>query len=808
MPLTFDLQPGDDRLFTDESLEQIERIEQGLLTLERGIDGGVVNEVFRAAHTLKGSAATIGHRRMAELTHAMEDLFGAFRSGTLHEVKPFADVLLSTIDVLRSLVAEVQEGEILTDAPEPLTRQLRELLSTATAAAAARSSARSSAGPATAVRTPQPATTARTPQPARASTGPPPAPRTAPPAPAADSGDPPAATPDERADGGAAPASAPGQAEGGVTNVAIAPLIQRLLCDAPGGFEARSLLVCRIDPTSEWQAVRLLQLVLEVDDAGALIHSVPDRDEIESGLGSSLLTILARGRPVELTDLRGRMAAIDDVVSVEMVAAPLTAGQDEAPGMASSVEVYGPGEIPAPLGAEREDDREEAGPPTAERRQADLGAEARGLPPGERMAVAGDRLKAAQQTIRIDVTRLDELMNLVGELVVHKTRLQRSSQELALRLGDDPLARQADEDSQQFARIAGQLQDQVTGLRMLPIETVFNRFPRVVRDIAARLDKDVQLIIEGKETELDRSVLEEVGDPLGHLVRNALDHGVESTAERLAAGKPLPGTVRLTARHADGRILITVEDDGRGMDPEALRRAAVEKGLMTREAAEAAGDAEILRVIFMPGFSTAKVVTEVSGRGVGMDVVRNNIERLGGWVDVSSTAGAGTKVSLSLPLTLAIISALLVKSGSRVCALPLTGVVETLRVEPRSFGRVRGHNVLTLRDRVIPVEQLDNALGDPSRPLVTNERGFVNLVVVRSRGTEMALAVDAFVGQHEIVLKSLNRLAGERKGLAGATVMADGSVGLVVDIAALLERTASVEAKVAAVVAVSDSRVA
>ena len=279
MPLTFDLQPGDDRLFTDELLEQIERIEQGLLTLEHGLDAGVVNEVFRAAHTLKGSAATIGHRRMAELTHAMEDLFGAFRSGTLDEVKPFADVLLSTIDVLRSLVAEVQEGEILTDAPEPLTRQLRELLSAATAAAAARSAAR-----------PAPVRLARLE---------------------------PAAEPIEKADRAVAPVSVPDEVEDGVTNIAIAPLIQKLLLDAPGGFEPRSLFVCRINPTSEWQAVRLLQLVLEVEEPGALVGSVPGRDEIESGLGSSLLAILARGRPGELSELRGRLAAIDDVASVE-----------------------------------------------------------------------------------------------------------------------------------------------------------------------------------------------------------------------------------------------------------------------------------------------------------------------------------------------------------------------------------------------------------------------------------------------------------------------------------------------------------
>ena len=743
MLLTFDLQPGDDRLFTDESLEQIERIEHGLLELEQGPNADVVNEVFRAAHTLKGSAATIGHRRMAELTHAMEDLFGAFRSGGLDEVKPFADVLLSTIDVLRSLVAEVQHGETLTDAPEALTQQLRELLSSATAADLVRSPGSRPAA-VTAITT----------------------------------------TFDAHIMAGQF-------TQTGIGDTALATLIERLLTEAPGGYEPRSIFVCRVDAASEWQSVRLLQLVLEADEASDLIASAPSRDEIEAELGGMVLVMLLRGRPVELIGLRKRLAAIDEVIGVDAVAAPMGTGEAQANLAPLSVDVYGPDDCVSAVGAARADDQSAAGPPDSERRQADLGAEARGLPAGERLTVAGDRLKAAQQTIRIDVTRLDELMNLVGELVVHKTRLAQNAQLLTARLGDDPLARQADEDSQQFARIAGQLQDQVTGLRMLAIETVFNRFPRVVRDIAARLNKEVQLVIEGKETELDRSVLEEVGDPLSHLVRNALDHGLETPDERRALCKSLPATVRLTARHSDGRILITVEDDGRGIDPAAMRRAAVEKGLMTRDQADDSSDTEILRVIFMPGFSTAKAVTEVSGRGVGMDVVRSNIERLGGWVDVSSTPGQGTRVSLSLPLTLAIIGALLVKSGSRVCALPLTGVVETLRVEPTSLSRVRGHNVLTLRNRVIPVEPLDGALGDPLRPLQTNDRGFLNLVVVRSRGAEMCLAVDEFVGQREIVLKSLSDLTGARTGLAGATVMADGSVGLVVDIAALLEHSCS-----------------
>ena len=752
MRLTFDLGPGDDRLFIDESLEQIGRIEQGLLELEHDLDAAVVNEVFRAAHTLKGSAATIGHRRLAELTHAMEDLFGAFRSGTLADVKPFANVLLATIDVLRALVAEVQVGETLTDAPEALTTELRELLSSATSSASAEVAGTSAPGI-----QPQPASAAY--------------------------------------QAALTVAEVAADADG----VAVSRLINRLLVEAPDGFEARSIVVCRVDPASEWQAVRLLQLVIEAEESGTLIAAAPGRDEIEGGLGSTTLALLVRGRPAELNELRRRLATIDEVLTVEAAAAPVYGAPAQTTRVAPSRDVYGPEDPVLPLAATRTDDHLEAGPPvSAERRLADLGAEARGLPTAERIAVAGDRLKAAQQTIRIDVTRLDELMNLVGELVVYKTRLQQNAQALAVRLGDDPLARRSDEDAQQFARISGQLQDQVTGLRMLPIETILNRFPRVVRDTAARLSKEVQLVIEGKETELDRSVLEEVGDPLGHLVRNALDHGIESSEERVQLGKPVPATVRLAARHADGRILITVEDDGRGMDPAALRRVVVEKGLMSRDAAEEMSDEEALRVVFMPGFSTSQVVTEVSGRGVGMDVVRNNIERLGGWVDLSSTPGLGTRVSLSLPLTLAIVGALLVKSGPRVCALPLTGVVETLRIEPKMLGHVRGHSMLTLRNRVIPVEQLDNALGDPLRPLRANDRGFVNLVIVRSRDSEMALAVDAFVGQLEIVLKSLSSVTGERRGLAGATVMADGTVGLVVDIAALLSNKSRADLSAAA----------
>ncbi len=730
MQLDLDLQPGDDRLFIDEALEQIERIEQGLLALERGdLDATTVNEVFRAAHTLKGSAGTIRHRRMAELTHAMEDIFGAVRSGGITDVSPFADRLLETIDVLRDLTDEVASGETLTDVPEPLTADLRALFAASTEAG----------GPVTG----STGRTAAVAQPLGA----------------------PASNPAGPAAGGQGGAN-------GHTDVHD-PLLDRLVAEAPPVDGTCSTVRVVADEASEWQAIRLFQAAFEAEESGRLVACAPSREEIEGGVAGNHLVLLFRGAPADLADVHVRLALIDEV----HVEPPVLLAAARTGATVSGDERH-LDEGPAARHADSA--------PAAEERTADLGPEARGLPTEERLAVAGERLKATQQTIRIDVSRLDELMNLVGELVVHKTRRQREAHEVLARLGDDPLAREVEEGAQQFARISGQLQDQVTRLRMLPIETVFNRFPRVVRDLASRFGKDVDLVIEGKETELDRSVLEEVGDPLTHLVRNALDHGIEPADVREAAGKPRRGRVTLSAHHGDGQIIITVADDGAGVDPARMRAAAVRKGVLGEAAAEALSDADAIGLIFAPGFSTAASVTDVSGRGVGMDVVRTNIARLGGRVDVRSRIGEGTAFDLSLPLTLAIVGALLVRSGARICALPLTGVVESLRVRPKALSTIRGHHALELRGRVVPVTNLDTALGDPARPLRTGERGFVYLVVVRAGASEIALAVDAFVGEQEIVLKSMGSYLGSVPGVAGATVMADGSVALVVDITALI----------------------
>jgi two-component system chemotaxis sensor kinase CheA len=702
MQLTFDIEPGDVRLWSDEAAENIEAIENGLLQLEKGdTDAELVNRVFRAAHTLKGNSNAIGHQRMGALTHAMEDVFGAVRDGHLAELGELADPLYQTIDVLRALLDEVSAGEVLAD-PAALTAELRALLASATRAGATVAAVEA------------------------------------------------AAEPPRGAD----------------------PTVLRLLDEAPEGDGPRAVVRLAVDENCEWTSVRLYQAVVEAAESGAMLASVPSREEIEGGLGDRFLTLLVKGDDASLGLLSERLGMIDDlgVTSVAPLGSLLGSDGDAA---------AAPGQ-----------DEPGAASAAADPRTIDLGVEARGISGAEKERVAGERLKAAQQTIRIDVSRLDELMNLVGELVAHKTRLLRQAGLLHDRLGDDPVAREAEEGAQQFSRIAGQLQDQVTGLRMLPIETVFNRFPRVVRDVAQKEGKEVALIIDGKETELDRSVLEEIGDPLGHLIRNSLTHGIETPEERIAAGKSSEGQLRLNARHADGMIVITVEDDGRGMDPHALRAKAVEKGLLGADEAAALSDEEALGIIFLAGFSTATRITDLAGRGVGMDVVRTNIERIGGRVEVKSVVGQGTKIMLSLPLTLAIIGAMLVRSGERVCCLPLTGVVETLRVEADKISTVRGAPVINLRDRVVPIAQLDGALGDVERPLAANGRGFVNMVVVRSREKELALAVDEFVGQQEIVLKSMSAFTGRLVGISGGTIMADGRVGLVVDIGAVLDRTA------------------
>jgi two-component system chemotaxis sensor kinase CheA len=319
--------------------------------------------------------------------------------------------------------------------------------------------------------------------------------------------------------------------------------------------------------------------------------------------------------------------------------------------------------------------------------------------------------------------------------------------------------------------------------RMLPIESVFIRLPRVVRDIAARQRKQIDFIVEGKETELDRSVIEEIGDPLLHLIRNGVDHGIEPPEERQAAGKPAAGQLRLSARHADSFIVISLEDDGRGINVEAVKRKAVERGVVAQEQVDRMPEAEAVQLIFAPGLSTAETLTDVSGRGVGMDVVRANVEKINGSVEVETRAGLGTRFTVRLPLTLAIVQALLVRVGDGIFALPIHSVTETLRIESEHIHRVNHREAIVLREQILPLVSLRQVFGVDSDCDQADTR---LVVTVQAGSRQLGLTVDGLVGEQEIVIKPLGQLVGDIAGVSGAAILGDGNVALIVDVAALI----------------------
>jgi two-component system chemotaxis sensor kinase CheA len=379
----------------------------------------------------------------------------------------------------------------------------------------------------------------------------------------------------------------------------------------------------------------------------------------------------------------------------------------------------------------------------------------------------------SRQTVRVDLERLDNLMNLVGELVINKTRLAQ--------IGRANNLIELSETVEQFDRISTDLQTLVMKVRMVPVEQVFNRFPRMVRDLAKDLGKEVKFVIEGKETELDRTVIDEIGDPLVHLLRNSLDHGIENSATRRTLGKSLEGLVRLAARHEGNSVIIEIEDDGQGINVEKVRNRAIQLGLIGKET-DHSDENLIISNIFQSGFSTADQVTELSGRGVGLDVVRSKIESLSGTITVDNKFGQGSKFKIRLPLTLAIIQALLVTVGMEIYAIPLGSVDETMVIFPKNIKMVQDQEVVLLRGKVLPIIRLNWLLGIPDS---SADASVYHVVVVRKGDKQVGLVVDSLIGQQEIVIKPLGKLFGGINGLTGATILGDGQVSLILDIGTL-----------------------
>jgi two-component system chemotaxis sensor kinase CheA len=536
----------------------------------------------------------------------------------------------------------------------------------------------------------------------------------------------------------AAPAAGPSGDAGG-----LSAYDRMLVAEA----RERGLAVLRVgvelEPGCLLAGARAVMVARELEALGDVIASRPpaeaiERDEIDDELA---YWIASASGPDEV---RAAVLSVSEVVAVTVDAI----GDDVAPpaGEPPHAEAAAPGTAPA------------AAPPAP-------AAEARTV--------------RAPATVRVGTDRLDALMNLMGEMVIQRTRLAQLSNEHAL--GD---LRGAVEE---MSRVTTDLQTLIMQVRMMPVEAVFMRFPRMVRDLAQTLDKRVELVISGEETELDRAVIDGLGDPLVHMLRNAVDHGLEPPAERTAAGKAAAGTVHLSARHAGNSVIIEVRDDGRGIDPDALRASAVRKGLLEADAAAALTDAEALDLIFLPGFSTAAKTTDVSGRGVGMDAVRTTIASLNGDVSIASEVGAGSTFTIRLPLTLAIIQALLVRGADQVYALPLDTIEETVVVGPGDTWPVNGRPCMVLRDVVVPLVGLSQRLAGADDRTVSHREGArgLEVVVVRAGGSRLGVVVDGLIGQQDIVIKQLPGYLGDVVEIAGATILGDGSVALIVDVAAL-----------------------
>lgn len=392
--------------------------------------------------------------------------------------------------------------------------------------------------------------------------------------------------------------------------------------------------------------------------------------------------------------------------------------------------------------------------------------------------------KKVENSIRVDVERLDELLNIVSELVLGRNRLAQVNSEFALENEGTKFSRDFFDVTKQIDLMTNELQLVVMKTRMIKIGKVFNKFPRLVRDLSRDAKKQINIIIKGEETELDKTLIEEINDPLVHLVRNSVDHGIETPERRKELGKDPTGTLTLSAEHEGNNIIITIEDDGKGIDPEVIKNKAVAKGLISAERAKELSRQEILNLIFLPGFSTAEVVTNISGRGVGMDVVKTNVTKLRGIINVESTAGTGTKIIIKLPLTLAIIPGMIVKVKEQSIVIPLNTVLEVLRVHRENIYSINQKPVIKMRDSVLPLVSVEEILFGNEN--IDENKIWQYVVVVGIAEKRYGIKVDGLVGQKEVVIKSLGNYFGKIQGIAGSTIMGDGSVVMIVDINELL----------------------
>ncbi len=502
------------------------------------------------------------------------------------------------------------------------------------------------------------------------------------------------------------------------------------------------------------KSARSYMVMNALDELGDVIKSVPSAEDLEQEKFDHTFDILvvtgADMKTVE--DAMGTISEIDKVALELVDPDQATAPQAAAPA-AEKAAPAAPKAAPAAA--------------VSAPKPAAKSAPAKAAPP---------KKNHQSQSVRVDIDKLDTLMNLMGELVINKVRLEQ--------IGQTHRLAELTETLEQMDRVTTDLQNIVMKVRMVPVSAVFNRFPRMVRDISKELNKEINLTIEGEETELDRTVIDEIGDPIMHLLRNSLDHGVEHPDDREAKGKPRTGEVGLIARHEGNNVVIMVTDDGAGINADIIRKKAVEKGMISQEDADKLDDTDAVRLVFLPGFSTAEKITDISGRGVGMDVVRSKIESLSGHVDVETKIDEGSIFKIKLPLTLAIIQAMLVKVQQEMYAIPLGSIDSTINIQPTDIKTVRNKEVIVLRGEIIPIIRMEETLQVPH----VKDSDEIFVVVVHAGDAKAGIVVDNLIGQQEIVIKTLGNLFAGLKMFSGATVLGDGRVALILDVATMMQQ--------------------
>jgi len=774
------LDPNNEELLKDffsEAQMQVDTLEQNVLVLENeGANKDAVDEIFRAAHTLKGGSATVEMMELSHFTHLVEDVFDAIRGGQVGVDGDVVDTLLQAIDVIKAMLEQRMEGSVYQDDTSAIEGKLKSLL-----------------GPAAAS-------------------------KKAPAKPAPVKAAPVAAVPTAAA----APSVA---AAGGLSEQEIAELKDSV----DGGLPIFRVSV-KFDENSLMNTVGGIQVYAVLKSYGTVLKTVPDFEQLyaDNFFPTVDYYIASQKDPAAL-----KKSVILPDVSLDASVTNISAMGASAAAPAAAPVQAAP--RPAPVQAAPVQQAAPVKQAAAPQAAAPAKTAAQTAAASEDAKKAG---KEAGSILRVDSKRIDDLLNLVSETVITKATFnQINSQftELTAHLrelenlyrdkikslfdslpdyleniqdgksvkdirkdineqyGDiftifDPFETSFKTsiakfraNSQNLGRISGELQEGVMRIRMVPISQIFSRFPRLVRDLSKSLNKKINLVIEGEDTELDKTVVDDLLDPIMHSVRNSIDHGIESAEERRASGKPEEGTVLLKAANEGNMIVIEIGDDGKGIDVEAVKAKAAERGLISPN--KILTDIEAFNLIFEPGFSTAKTITAISGRGVGLDVVRRQIADLNGTVTVNSERGKGTKFIIKLPLTLAIIQGLLVRVGTEIYSIPITSVIESLRIKPDEIKKIDNYEVFNIRNDVISLLRLNRLFGIRTE----EEQDYHFIVIVGTAEKKMGFMVDSLIGEEDVVIKPLRDQFTNSPGIAGASILGDGSVSLIIDVSQLLE---------------------